>query len=115
MNIGEKIRAKRLENGWSQRELCKRMGYSNHSTIGKIETGKVDIPQSKIVKFAEVLNTTVAYLMDWEEVQKNNDIITDAVVRMRSDSDFFSAVEFLLLLDKEQIAGVNQMLSAFQK
>ena len=66
MNIGERIKEKRLEKGWSQRDLAAKMNYSNHSTIGKIETGKVDIPQSRIIQFAEVLNTSVAYLMGWE-------------------------------------------------
>ena len=67
MNIGERIKQKRIEKGWSQRDLAAKMNYSNHSTIGKIETGKVDIPQSRIVQFAEVLNTSVAFLMDWEQ------------------------------------------------
>jgi transcriptional regulator with XRE-family HTH domain len=67
MSIGEKIKLKRTELKWSQRELSDKMGYSNHSTIARIESGKVDIPQSRIVQFAEVLGTSVAYLMGWEE------------------------------------------------
>lgn len=70
MTIGQKIRAKRLERGWSQRDLAAKMHYSDHSTIGKIETGKVDIPQSRIVQFSEVLGVSIAYLMGWEEEQK---------------------------------------------
>lgn len=66
-SIGERIKMKRIEKGWSQRDLAAKMNYSNHSTIGKIEAGKVDIPQSRVVQFAEVLNTTVAYIMGWEE------------------------------------------------
>lgn len=66
MSIGNRIKEKRIERGWSQRELAAKMGYSNHSTIGKIESGKVDIPQSRIVQFAEVLQTSVSFLMGWE-------------------------------------------------
>lgn len=73
MKIGEKIKQKRIELGWSQRDLAAKMNYSNHSTIGKIETGKVDIPQSRIVQFAEVLHTDVAYLMGWEEEKPTED------------------------------------------
>lgn len=69
MNIGEKIKLRRKELRWSQRDLAERMGY-NHSTITRIETGKIDIPQSRIVQFAEVLHTDIAYLMDWEEPQE---------------------------------------------
>ena len=67
MKIGEKIKQRRLDLGWSQRELAAKMEYSNHSTIGRIESGSVDIPQSKIVRFSEVLGVSVAYLMDWED------------------------------------------------
>lgn len=67
MKIGEKIKQRRMELGWSQRDLAAKMEYSNHSTIGRIESGSVDIPQSKIVKFSEVLGVSIAYLMDWED------------------------------------------------
>lgn len=70
MKIGDKIKKRRMELEWSLRELSNRMGYANHSTIARIESGAVDIPQSKIVKFAEVLNVPVAYLMGWDESQE---------------------------------------------
>lgn len=49
------------------------------------------------------------------EMQKNNDIISDAVVRMRTNEDFLSVVKKLTALDDEQLKGVNQMLNAFIK
>lgn len=67
MTTGEKIKQRRKELQWSLRELADRMGYNNHSTVARIESGKVDIPQSRIVQFADVLGVSVAYLMDWEE------------------------------------------------
>ena len=72
MTIGERIRERRNELMMSQRDLCEKMGYSNHSTIGKIETNKVDIPQSRIIQFAEVLGVSVAYLMGWDEEIKKS-------------------------------------------
>ena len=113
--IGEKIKARRLELGWTLRELARRMGYANQSAIARIESGENDVPQSKVVKFAEVMGTTVAYLMDWEEVQKNNDIISDAVVKMRTDEDFLSLVECLMGLDAEKLSAIKQMALALQK
>lgn len=47
------------------------------------------------------------------EMQKKNDIMTDIVVRLRTDSNFFSLVEKLNNLDEKQILGVSQMLSTF--
>ena len=114
-DIGKNIAEKRKELGLTQEELASRMGYKSKSTINKIELGKNDIPQSKIVKFAEVLKTTPAWLMGWEEMQKKNDTLTDIVVRLRIDSDFMSVVEDLHSLDEAKFAAVRQMLSAFMK
>lgn len=78
--VGNNILIRRKALGLTQEELAKKMGYTSKSTINKIEMGKNDIPQSKIVKFAEVLETTPAFLMGWEEEEKNNstdDALTD--------------------------------------
>ncbi len=112
MKIGEKIKQRRTELEWSQRDLAAKMGY-NHSTITRIENGKIDIPQSRIAQFAEVLGVSIAYLMDWEEVKKKNDIQTDIVVRMRADEKFSSLVAKLDRLNPEQLASVTQVVDAF--
>jgi transcriptional regulator with XRE-family HTH domain len=71
--VGENILLIRKRLGWTQEELATKMGYKSKSTINKIELGINDIPQSKIVKFAEVLGTTPAHLMGWvDELQENN-------------------------------------------
>lgn len=113
--VGEKIKLRRLELGWSLRELAKRMGYANQSTVARIEKGEIDIPQSKVVKFAEVMNTTVAFLMDWEQVQKNNDAATDIVVRLRTDKEFYSIIEELHQLSPEQLASIKPILAVLRK
>jgi transcriptional regulator with XRE-family HTH domain len=115
MEIGEKIKKRRLELGWSQRELAYKMGYTNNSTLVKIEKGIVDVSQSRIVQFSEVLGVSIAWLMDWEEEQKKNDIQADIILRMRSDDDFMSAVESLYNLDKEQLQSITAMLHTLFK
>ena len=70
--VGEKILQMRKQLGWTQEELATRMGYKSKSTINKIELGINDIPQSKIVKFAEVLGTTPAHLMGWMPSQSES-------------------------------------------
>lgn len=109
-HIGEKISKRRTELGLTQEELADRMGYKSKSSINKIELGLNDIPQSKVVKFSEVLNCSIAYLMDWEEVQKNNDIQTDIVVRMRTDAEFFEVVKRIYELDREKLTSLRQLL-----
>lgn len=59
----ENIRKLRTEKGISQDELARLTGYKDRSSITKIESGKVDLAQSKIMLFAKVLGTTPADLM----------------------------------------------------
>ena len=112
-NIGTRIAERRKELEMTQEELAARMGYKSRSTINKIEQGVNDIPQSKIVKFADVLRTTPAYLMGWEQVQQKNSTLADLTIRMRTDSDFFSLVEGLNQLDTMQLASVKQIVETF--
>lgn len=113
--IGQNIADMRKRLGWTQEELATRMGYKSKSTINKIELGINDIPQSKVVKFAEVLGSTPAQLMGWEKTQKNNDAIADIIVRLRTDPDFLEVVKTLDELNDEKFASVKQMLNAFVK
>lgn len=68
--LGQRIRNRRLELDLTQDELARKMGYKNKSTIGKIESDVNDITSSKVVEFAHALDTTVAYLMGWEEEEQ---------------------------------------------
>jgi transcriptional regulator with XRE-family HTH domain len=115
MHIGERIKSRRIELNWSQRDLAYKMGYTNNSTIVKIEQGKVDVSQTKIVQFSKVLGVTIAYLMGWEEEQKKNDIQADIILRMRTDDKFMSAVESLYQLDSEKLESLTQMLNTLLK
>ena len=63
--VGNNIRKRREELGMTQEELAKKLNYKSKSTINKIEAGINDITQSKVVAFADALETTVAYLMGW--------------------------------------------------
>ena len=75
--VGDNILLIRKQLGWTQEDLARRMGYKSKSTINKIEMGINDIPQSKIVKFAEVLGTTPARLMGWNENPKISPPVTE--------------------------------------
>lgn len=62
MGIAENIKRRRLELNLSQQELASAMGYKSRSTIAKIEAGENVVPESKMHRFAQVLDTTVNYL-----------------------------------------------------
>lgn len=115
MKIGEKIKKRRMELKWSQRELAEKMGY-NHSTITRIENGKIDIPQSRISQFAEVLGVSVGYLMNWVSEEKGNEIdaIADIAMQIMKDDELFSIVEKIAKLDAEKRQAVIAVLNAFE-
>lgn len=77
MHIGQRIAARRKQLDMTQEELAYKMGYKTKSSINKIELGINDVPQKKIVLFAEVLDTTINYLMGWEEPEEKKQTAQD--------------------------------------
>jgi len=71
MTIGERIAVRRKELGMTQTDLAIKMGYKSKAAISKIETNVNDITQSIIVRFADALDTSVKYLMGWDEEEQH--------------------------------------------
>lgn len=63
MNTSEKIKMLRLQCRMSQDELARRTGYTDRSSIAKIEAGKIDLTESKIILFANVFGVSPSYIM----------------------------------------------------
>ena len=66
LDLYKNIKKARQDLNLTQSELANRTGYADKSMIAKIESGKVDLPQSKIELFASALNTTPRHLMGWD-------------------------------------------------
>lgn len=93
-NLYENIRKRREALGMSQNELATKTGYSDRTSISKVESGNVDLTQSRIMAFAKALNTTVSELMGWgeEESRSDNDPPERKnVVRIAYDKNVFAA------------------------
>lgn len=67
MKYTNRIRERRKQLGMTQEELASKMGFKTKGSISKIEAGERNLPISKIKLFAEILDTTPAYLMGWED------------------------------------------------
>lgn len=66
MTVGERISKKRKELGISADELGKLLGVSR-STIFRYENGDIEkIPIDTLLLISKVLNTTLVYIMGWE-------------------------------------------------
>lgn len=76
MTIGERIKRLREQQGLTQEELAKKLGYKSKSSVAHIENGR-DIPRSMVAKLATVLDSTPAYLMGWEEQAKKADDLSE--------------------------------------
>ena len=67
LELYKNIKKRRQELGMTQSELAEKLGYSDKSMIAKIETGKVDLAQSKIIAFADALRMSPSDLMGWKD------------------------------------------------
>lgn len=83
--VGINIKNRRIELGMTQEELAEKLGYTSKSSIAKIETGKNDVTQSKIVAFAKVLQTTPSYLMGWDSNRTHDSGIDETEAKKEDD------------------------------
>ncbi len=115
VNIGQRIKKRRKQLGISVDDMTTRLN-KNRSTLFRYESGEIEnLPLDIVKPIADILQTTPEWLMGWEEVQKNNDIIADIVVKMRTDEEFLSVVDSISKLDSEKLIAIKTMVSALLK
>lgn len=73
LDLYRNIKELRKLNHWTQEELAKKMGYTDRSSIAKIESGKVDLPRSKILEFAKVFGVDAGDLMGNDGTSRTED------------------------------------------
>lgn len=59
---GNRIKELRKQKGLTQLQLAEKLGYTDRSSIAKLETNKNEIGYDKIVELCRVLDTTPEYL-----------------------------------------------------
>lgn len=117
IDIGNRIKALRLERDMSQDELAKRSGYGSRSTINKIELGINDVPQSKIKAIAEALGVPVSQILCWDEMDSTHDtnqlqlelkqIELEAEIEKQYGASTKNAVSMYVQLDIEDQAEIR--------
>lgn len=75
----ENIKKYRKQAGLTQEELAKKAGYTDRSSIAKIESGHVDLTQSKIRQFAEIFGVTPSALMGLDAEKEARPALPDAI------------------------------------
>ena len=117
LKLYENIKKLRLDRGWTQDELASRAGYTDRSSIAKIERGVVDLPQSKIKQFADIFGVTPGYLMGWvdEETSKKNDQLARLILKLRKVPNRIEAVSILVDLPDDDFENFEGLLMALGK
>lgn len=85
MTIGDRVKELRTKKGLTQQDLAELLGYKTKSSVAHIEKGR-DIPRAMVVKLANILDTTPAYLMGWtDEKSTSTENDRSAVIKRIND------------------------------
>lgn len=106
-DIGSNIANARKKVGMSQEDLALKAGYKTRSAINKIEMGKRDLPQRKVVMIAHVLGVAPAALLSDAEIEPENNQDSKPVAIQTEES----ISEFEMISDKIRNAMERANLS----
>ena len=104
------------QSGKDRRELAKEWGFP-YSTVTDWINGKKYPRIDRIEIMADYFGILKSDLIEekmTEEKEKDNDILANIIVRMRSDEKFFSVVDSIYNMDASQIDAVKQMLETLK-
>lgn len=109
LKIHDNIRKYRKNAGMTQDELARLAGYSDRSSIAKIERGLVDLSQSRIKQFADIFGVTPSTLMGWE---KEPEDLAELTATILQDTDLMAMIEKYLTLSAADQKAVRAMVDA---
>lgn len=104
-------------SGKDRKELAEIWGFP-YSTVSEWVNGRKYPRIDRIEIMADYFGILKSDLIEedmTEESAKENDTLSDIIVRMRTDEEFLSLIKSLYLLDSSKIDGVKQLLNAFTK
>lgn len=104
MTVGERIRDRRKQLGFSAEYIASKLDCSP-ATVYRYENGYIEkVPTSTVATIADILDTTPAYLMGWEDI--NAEQLTDGELSEVKRS----LIQFALSLTDEQAALALRVL-----
>lgn len=105
------------QSGKDRRELADIWGFP-YSTVTEWINGRKYPRIDRIEIMADYFGILKSDLIEekmTEEKEKDNDIMADIIVRMRTDDEFCSLVESLYMYDSAKIKSIAEMLNALSK
>ena len=104
-------------SGKTQKELAEIIGVTA-PTFHEWVKGKKFPRIDKVQKLADYFGILKSDLIEeklTEEKEKDNDIMADIIVRMRTDEDFFKLVNSIYVLDSADIKRYRAVLNALSE
>lgn len=99
LNIGARIKSRRIELGLSVDDIAKQIG-KNRATIYRYESSEIeDLPTSILEPLAKALQTTPAYLMGWEMGWENTQSSKQNTQQKQTDVELETLVDNYKLLN----------------
>ena len=86
------------------------------SSMSMYLSGRVEPKSDRLYKIAKCLDVSESWLLGYDvpmertQKQKNNDAISDIVVKLRSDEEFLSIVDKISKMDSEKRKSLNAFL-----
>ncbi|MEZ3435685.1 MAG: helix-turn-helix domain-containing protein [Lachnospiraceae bacterium] len=112
MKIGARIKQRRLEIGMSVEELASALG-KNRATVYRYENGDIEnMPTPILEPIAQILNTTPAYLMGYED---NLEGSADFITELLKDKLLIEHLHSLMALDDSKKQSVYDMIDFLSK
>jgi len=105
-SVGERIKARRLELGWTQEELCRKANIST-GFLSDVENGKRSIGAETLLDIARVLSLSLDYLMTGDPSQvQTTQVEFPARLAELAKNENITFVKALTVLDmKRQIVA----------
>jgi len=101
-SVGERIKARRLELGWTQEELCQKAGIST-GFLSDLENKKRSVSAETLLDIARVLGLSLDYLMKGEgSTSENEQVQIPRSLAEFAKTENISFVRALLLLDMQR-------------
>lgn len=106
--VGDRIRARRLEMGWTQDELATRAKISN-GYLSDLENNKRSVGAETLLDLSEALGVSLDYLMKGEEMQT---IDLQKPLEMPRDLADFAMTSGISFRHARQLMGMRQQILA---
>lgn len=106
--FGENLKRLRTSIGMSQEELAKALGYTNRSSINKIELGKNDMPRNKVLRAAQVLGVNPLQLFEGAKeapsldvtvkteswlINLENELTSESLAKLKSYAEYLKEMQ----------------------